>query len=224
MLLLERLIQTVAPHLCISCGKEGSLVCGWCLPDFCVLIPERCYRCSVLKPDSQTCSSCRRHSSLRHVWVASELTGLTQELVHVFKFERAQAAAGVVAGCMKAAMPYMEDFIFVPVPTATNRIRQRGYDHTKLLARSLSSYQQIPALSLLARHGQTRQVGARRSERRIQLQGAFRVIRPDLITRQHIVLVDDVVTTGATLEEAARVLKQAGAKRIDAIVFAQKLT
>jgi predicted amidophosphoribosyltransferase len=78
-------------------------------------------------------------------------------------------------------------------------------------------------MTLLARRGQSRQVGARRMQRTTQLVDAFHPIRPSLIQGAHILLVDDIVTTGASLEAAARVLKQAGAKRIDAVVFAQKI-
>lgn len=76
--------------------------------------------------------------------------------------------------------------------------------------------------TLLSRLGQTRQVGSKREQRLTQLSDAFRALRPDVIRNAQILLVDDVVTTGGTLEAAANVLRQAGASRIDAVVFAQK--
>ena len=106
-------------------------------------------------------------------------------------------------------------------PTATSRVRQRGYDQAKLLARALARQAGLPYLDCLARVGQTHQVGATREQRLRQLQAAFRVRRPNAVRSAYLLLVDDVSTTGATLELAATILKSAGARRVDAIVFAQ---
>ena len=123
---------------------------------------------------------------------------------------------------MHEALPYFAaDILIVPVPTATSRVRSRGYDHAKLLAKELAGAAQLKHESLLLRLCQTRQAGAKRQTRIQQLEGAFGLKKQD-IKGKHVLLVDDVVTTGATLEEAAKVLKQAGAKTIDAVVFAQK--
>ncbi|HKR82318.1 MAG TPA: phosphoribosyltransferase family protein [Candidatus Saccharimonadales bacterium] len=111
--------------------------------------------------------------------------------------------------------------VLVFVPTATSRVRQRGYDQARLIARELGRLHRIPLLPALVRVGQRRQVGASGEQRRRQLQDAFRVVRKPTLKGKHVVLVDDVVTSGATLEAAARVLHQAGAQRIDAAVFAR---
>lgn len=123
---------------------------------------------------------------------------------------------------MAALLPQFEPgFIIVPVPTATSRVRQRGYDQATVLARRLARKQRLPYARLLARLGQAHQVGAGRAERVSHLKDAFRAIRVAHIQGAHILLIDDVCTTGATLESAARTLRAAGAKRVDALVFAQ---
>jgi len=114
-----------------------------------------------------------------------------------------------------------ENTIVVPIPTATSRVRERGYDHARLMGRDIANSNNLRLVTGLSRLDQARQVGAKRDVRLSQLKGAFRVSQRRLIVGAHILLVDDVLTTGATLEEAALTLKMAGAKKVDAIVFAQ---
>jgi ComF family protein len=114
-----------------------------------------------------------------------------------------------------------ENVVIVHVPTASSRVRRRGYDQARLLARAISKHTGLPHRPLLTRMGQHHQVGARREQRVTQLASAFRVSNPKPVDGNHIILIDDVLTTGATLEAAARALKAAGAKRVDGLVFAQ---
>jgi ComF family protein len=114
-----------------------------------------------------------------------------------------------------------DDAVLVYVPTATARVRQRGFDQAQLIARQLSRMSGLSYRSYLRRMGQARQVGAGKRERAEHLRTAFRAVHESALQGAHIILVDDVLTSGATLEAAARTLKAAGATRIDAVVFAQ---
>jgi ComF family protein len=157
------------------------------------------------------------------VWVANEYDGIPKELVRRLKFQNAQAAIKPIVRMMDEGLPYLSsDTIIVHIPTATSRRRQRGYDQAELVARKLAQIRNLSHVPLLARLGQSRQVGAKRAERKKQLGQAYRPLKDYVIKGAHILLIDDIVTTGATLEAAARVLKVAGAKQIDALVFAQK--
>lgn len=107
------------------------------------------------------------------------------------------------------------------LPTATSRVRQRGYDHARLIARDFASRRQLPCQSLLVRHGQQRQVGAARTIRLQQAEQFYsaKIVRP---MPSRVLLIDDVVTTGASISAAAKCLKRAGVKHVDAAIFAQK--
>lgn len=222
MLLLEKLIGLYAPHNCLGCSREGDgLICESCrsaLP----YVPSRCYRCRAVTRDYAVCISCQSHTPLRRVLVSMHYDGLPKELLHHAKYERARSGISEMAEIM-ASLPQLlpPNVLLVPVPTATSRVRQRGYDQAMVLARELSASSGVARGDLLARIGQAHQVGAGRKERLEHLRGAFRVLKPKEVAGKHIVLVDDVLTTGATLETAARVLKKSGARKVDAIVFCQ---
>ncbi len=136
----------------------------------------------------------------------------------MLKFVRAGAAADDIAAVLARRFLFEGPTVITHVPTAATRIRQRGYDQAALIARSLSQATGIPYSSLLIRQNSARQVGRTREQRRQQVAEAFKTTNRRLNT--HVLLVDDVLTTGATCEAAARLLRQSGAHRVSAVVFA----
>jgi len=203
MSILDRLLAMLAPNTCLGCDAEGSLLCATCLDRL---------------PGVENYNG---HAALTSIQAVTPYTGTAKALVWQLKSAGAQAAAAIMATQMLRQLKPGRDLVIVPVPTATSRVRQRGYDQAKLLARALARQAGLPYLDCLARVGQTHQVGATREQRLRQLQAAFRVRRPTAVRSAYLLLVDDVSTTGATLELAATILKSAGARRVDAIVFAQ---
>jgi len=223
MFIIEKLINVVAPHYCMVCGYEGAVVCAWCLPDFAAPLPERCYVCKVTTKNSAVCKKCRRKSLISHVWVRTQYEGPAKQLIHDFKFGRKLAAAEPIAQLMAESLPFLPaSTIVVHIPTATNRVRKRGYDHAEKIARALAGRLGLHHDTLLMRTTQTRQVGAKRIERFAQMQDSFRARHPEKLQEATVLLIDDLTTTGATLEAAAKCLKSAGAKTVNAVVFAQK--
>lgn len=156
MPLLETLIKTVTPHVCLNCQAEGSLLCADCAPLRCPPLAVHCFRCLKPTDASGVCAGCRPETVLESVWVATEYTGLAKELVRKLKFDRAQAAVEPMAWLISQRAPYLgEDTVIVPIPTATRRVRQRGYDQAHQLARHLARRQHLPLRKLLKRATQT---------------------------------------------------------------------
>lgn len=222
MRLLEHFFKVIAPSNCLGCQTEGSLICLYCVDDLFPTESSRCYMCNKLTKNFAVCPACRRKTPLRHVFTRAEYTEASRELVHKMKFSYSGEAADIIARELLNTIPSLpEDTLIVPVPTITSHVRQRGLDHTKRIARELSSLSSLRFYPALLRLGQHRQVGSKRSERISKVAGSFRHINTLPVADRPILLVDDVLTTGSTLNEAAETLKLAGAKHISAVVFAR---
>jgi ComF family protein len=219
LLLLERALKLVAPHTCLICSSEGSLVCTECLPAVVVNKQPVCWRCNRLSDAGKTCRSCRASTKLAGVTVASHYEGAMKQLVEALKFERAREAAGVLAQLMTPLLE-REQFDFIThVPTANRRRRERGFDHAELIAKQLARRLRLPHRRILARVGSGRQVGSGRRQRFAQMGQAFYGLRR---VSGRILVVDDVLTTGATLSQAAAVIKQKGARQVWGAVVAKR--
>lgn len=216
---LEFVLAGLAPHECVGCKQEGTLLCPGCLAAL-PPTPPRCYRCNRATKDFRTCPACRKQSRLTQVWAVTPYTGTAKQLIYKLKFERARAGALDVARAICQQLPAGQAWVITAVPTATGRIRLRGYDQAQLIAREVARLKGCAYAPLLGRLGQERQVGRSRSERRQQLKDSFRPRHQIALQNKHIMLIDDVLTTGATIEAAADTLRAAGAQRISAAVFA----
>ncbi len=222
MRIIERLLEIVAPDTCLVCNeKEGSLICDSCAIDAFPGLPSRCYSCRRLTKDFKVCTACRSRVRLSNVWVCTQYEGVAKKIIEKMKLNSSRSVCDIIAKQMKETLPHLpSEVIIVPLPTATSRRRQRGFDHSELIAKNLSYLSNNDYYKALSREGQARQTGSGRQMRKMQVKGAYLPIKD--VNNMSILLVDDIVTTGATIEEAAKVLKAAGASRVYAVVFAQK--
>lgn len=225
MKLLERFYSIIAPHDCLACGKEGSLLCQSCRSEEITPLPPRCYSCFRLSQGWRVCTACRKRGVTLHmVAVCTQYRGAAKELLYTLKFGRAVAAAETIAKCMVPLSEFLEpDCIITEVPTASSRVRQRGYDQSKRIAKAYAASIDRQYASLLWRMGNTRQVGQSRAARIEQSLAMFRIRNVESVKGRHVVIVDDVLTTGATIESAARCLKRSGAASVSAVLFAHRV-
>jgi ComF family protein len=192
---------------------------------------ERCFACSALSSGGRTCKSCRRSGSPRCVWITTDYEGAAKNLVQKYKFGHQRIAAKPLAALMVATfMEFNSDenikkanYLVVPVPTASGRVRRRGFDHSALFAWWVARQLNLESNNAMIRLGQSRQVGLSRAERLKNAEDKYKVSGIKAIAGRNILLIDDVVTTGATLNSAAKALRMSGAKTVDALVFAKRL-
>lgn len=214
------------PPRCLVCAEAG--LPGWDLCAACkVGLPyslASCCRCALplaLADDARICGACRQgNSPLNEVRAAFIYAAPVDGLLRRFKFHQDLAAGRLLVSLMRARLAQAErPAVMVAVPLHRSRLRQRGYDQALELARPLSQALGVPLWQGLQRVRAT----APQSEldavaRRRNLQAAFAVAGP---VPGHVVLVDDVMTTGATLQAAASALRRAGVGRVDAWVCAR---
>lgn len=223
--LLDRAVARLLPPTCVLCGAPGTFgldLCVGCLAD----LPHNhhaCSRCAHPLPwDPQAtgvCGACQRQPPPQD---ASHVPFLYQDaipsLVVGAKFHGRLNLARLLGLCLARSLRQegvTRPDIIIPVPLHPQRMRERGYNQALEIARSLSRELAIPVdPSICVRlRDTTPQVGLEREERRRNVRGAFGVIRP--VASRHVAILDDVVTTGGTAGEVARVLRQAGTARID---------
>lgn len=211
--MIDTFLQIVAPHHCYGCGIAGLLLCDNCKYN---IVDERFPACVVCqRPHARhgVCHSCK--TSYERAWVVSERSDEVEQLLNGYKFMRQKSGAKVCVELLESILPVFSgmDITVVPVPTISTHIRRRGYDHTVLIAKNLARRRKLPYSAVLSRQTDSVQLGSSKRERFENAKHAFRVTKqldPDVI----YLVIDDVVTTGATLQFAAEALRKAGASNV----------
>ena len=181
---------------------------------------EGCIGCGRAAIRHGLCGSCKVPYS--RAWVVDAYRGPVGEAIKGMKIVSMRETAKVLGMMLAETLPALPTgTILVPIPTLRSHIRQRGFDHTKMIAKSVSKHLQLPIEYPLQRVGRSMQRGSSAAQRRRQAKEAF-IVEKQLDPEQIYLLVDDVVTTGATIREASARLRQAGAKEIWVAVLARE--
>jgi len=206
---------------CYLCrGPAPALLCAACDADLPRLAPPRCPRCALESPRGEVCGRCLAEAPRYDATVAAFAYEFPADaLVHSLKFRGELALAGFLGNRLRECLGSESVDHVVPVPLSVERLRGRGYNQSVEIARQLPGRLE---LSLCERGRDTpAQVDLPYAERRRNVRGAFRCTRA--ILGRTVAVVDDVMTTGATLDELASVLKAAGAARVVNWVVARTL-
>lgn len=218
--IIRPILDIVVPHHCFGCHKAGSIVCESCKYNIVSDSLDVCLECGLPSTSGQACAKHQRFYT--KAWFAGEKTDVIDALIDSYKFYRLREGCHVIAELIDAAVPRLpDDAVVVPIPTIRKHIRQRGYDHTYLLAKEFAKKQNIRCEnSIIYRKTNTQQRGKTRKERLDQASKMFGV--KGVCKNNIYVLLDDVYTTGATVNYASKALKDAGAFEVWVVVASKQ--
>ncbi|MFO7802203.1 MAG: ComF family protein [Desulfovermiculus sp.] len=228
--------QVIQTRRCQVCAKAVRLsqcadgMCAECDMDLQPRLGGFCPACGLLYAFSEIepylCAQCRKtYPPWDGFGFLNAYAGVLRDMILDFKFhahfERRQALRALLQRAHAYHFQGLCPECIIPVPLHKRRLRERGFNQSLEIARGLSRRLNVPIQPrALERMRWTRaQSGLERKERQKNVRGAFRAV-PDRVQGKHVLLVDDVSTTGATLQACARSLRRAGAHRVDVLVLA----
>jgi ComF family protein len=231
------LLDLVFPDDCRVCGDRLHEVSRIPVCSRCLLKPElfraEFYCASCRTPflngapldESGRCALCRLDlNGFDQVYAFGAYEGVLRKLIHLFKFEGVRTLQRPLGSLLAQALPRESSFdAIVPMPLHWRRRWQRGFNQSELLAREIARKWHLPLCALVRRGRATApQAGLTSAQRRKNVAGAFEVKNAASVKGMRLLLIDDVLTTGATASACARVLKRAGASQVTFLALARR--
>jgi len=222
------------PRFCFGCKKEGTYLCDDCKAvleiseyNYCL-----CEKNPLRLPSAGKCQRCQsKKLSGLYFALSFQESSLIKKMIHQFKYEPyvrelANPLASLIIDhlLLSDPSPFAKGEGLIPVPIDKKKLKKRGFNQAEELAKELSIALKIPVFNnVLLKIKQTpSQVELTKEEREKNLKGAFSCVAPEMVKNKKIFLVDDVYTTGSTMEECGLTLKQAGAKEVWGIAVARE--
>ncbi len=218
----ENALDCIFPKECYDCGKEGEYLCPSCFDNIQLIENFPCFFCNEPGHDRGVCSVCSAKTQIdRAIVAATYLNNLTGKLVEEFKYNFVEDLKNILVKILQRQIDRRQlagvfwNHVLLPIPLHKKRLAERGFNQSAELAKGLRiKYNCTVDESLLKRAKNTSQQAKLNREQRLDnLQNAF-VFNLKKQPPERVILLDDVLTTGATFCEAARVLKERGVKEV----------
>ncbi len=221
------ILDAVFPHKCL-CGKTGILLCDDCKNKIRIKNTQLCPLCKKISTNGKTCSKCGSKSYLTGVLVLAPHEGIIKDIIWDFKYNFISEFAEPLSKIIyekHGDFIKKKKFIITAVPISKRRMRWRGYNQAELLARGLARNANLEYINFLAKKEDVApQVGLSRKQRIENIRGKINLnlgLKIEDIKGKRILIVDDVYTTGSTLEECAKKLREAGFREVWGIVLSR---
>jgi len=220
----EFLLDCFFPKYCFVCQKEGEYLCSACF-DKIELAKNKCYLCQAETAELGICPACQNKSKIDSIIVATPYTGnITGQMVESLKYNYVEDLAPILAKLIEKRIKrdklqgLVINKLLIPIPLHKKRFLERGFNQSELLAAELGQRLQGQVENKIVKRIRytAQQAKLTRAERLKNIKEAF-IVGSIHRNVDEVILVDDVVTTGSTLSEAARALKQAGIKKVIAV-------
>lgn len=215
-------ISLVFPKICIGCEKEGFCLCPKCFKKIKIQKTPLCIYCGKIA-NKGLCQTCSSKTPLTGVLVGCKYSGLVKEIIHRYKYDGDKELANPLCEILLEKLnekKFNSETLITSVPLHKKRQNYRGFNQSEIIARKIARSAGINYEKLLGRKvfNQPQMTLSRRA-RKENLLGAFSSLGADLHGKT-IIVVDDVCTTGATLEECAKTLRKSGARQVWGLVIA----
>lgn len=218
-------MQLLFPARCLGCRRTGEYVCAPCLADLEPPAENACSTCQTAIKAGSVCAMCEYGDFIYDtINAVFQMNGTARNLVHALKYEDLRALAPKMGEIMAEyiATRDLQTDVLMPLPIHPKRMRQRGYNQSALLGKVVADHLQIAFddTTLVRIKHTPPQVALKVLEERINsMRGAFRCDTD--LDGKNVLLLDDVVTSGSTINEATVALKNAGAGSVDVLAFAR---
>lgn len=216
------------PKWCIGCSREGDFICHSCYQLLPRVKPPVCPRCGNPQSISTLCPSCVNwRAAIDGIRAPFRFEGIIRKAIHQLKYKNLRALSEPLARLLSdyyLSNPLPGE-VLVPVPIHEKRLRERGYNQSSLLAQKLSKFTYLPVVDnclIRRRHALPQTKTRTAEERRSNVSDAFSC-RDQRLKNRRVLLVDDVATSGATLDACAVALKAAGANSVWGLTLAREI-